>query len=227
VPFSPICGDFFRPLKPYNAQTMMPFRGTVYSASRSELIPNIVLRAGRIEDYDDLMPLLLAGAGVVTLLKAALPGRRAARGVRVAAGVLALLAAVGIALDAARPYKEMGDHGNRDVLRLVCARGNPGDEWVVVNGAAEARFRFYLARFSPVPVRWEARPADLSRPGPTRLRLIAYTYQGTTLPKEPLEASRAALTERQGPSRHEEFPLDDGVIHVWEFGPLPLLVGAR
>ena len=162
---------------------------------------------------------LLAGAGVVTLLNAVVPGRRAARGVRVAVGVLAALAAGGIALDVARPYKEMGDHGNRDVLRLLCARGRPGDEWVVMNGASEARFRFYLARFSPVPVRWEARTADLSRPGPTRFRLIAYAYQGTTLPKEPLEASLAALTMRQGPCRHEEFPLDDGVIHVWEFGP--------
>jgi hypothetical protein len=162
---------------------------------------------------------LLAGAGIVTLLKAALPRRRAARGVRVAAAVLALLSAVGIALDLARPYKEMGDHGNRDVLRLLCARGRPGDEWVVVNGASEARFRFYLARFSHGPVRWQA--PDLLRPDPARFRLIAYTYQGTTLPREPLEASRTALTARQGPGLREEFALDDGVIDVWEFGVSP------
>ena len=162
---------------------------------------------------------LLAGAGAVTLLKAALPGRKAVRGFRIAAGALAVLAAAGMALDIARPYKEMGDHENRQLLRYLCARCEPGDEWVVVTGAAEARFRFYLARFSPVPVRWEARPADLSRPGRTRFRLIAYTYRGTMLPKDLLDASQAVLTVRQGPCRRERYPLDNGIIHVYEFGP--------
>jgi len=162
---------------------------------------------------------LLAGAGLVNLLKAALSGREAARGIRVAAGVLAVLAAGGIALDVVRPYKEIGDHENRQLLRLVCARCRPGDEWIVLTGASEARFRFYLTRFSPVPVRWEARTSDLSRSGPTRFRLIAYTYRDRMLPKDLLDACRAALAMRQGPWRHEGFPLEDGIIHVYEFGP--------
>ncbi len=170
---------------------------------------------------------LLAGAGLVTLLKAVLPRRRAARGVQVAAGVLAVIAAAGIALDIARPYKEIGDHENRSILRLVCARCEPGDEWAVVTGEAEARFRFYLSRYSPVPVRWEARLADLSRPGPTRIRLIAYTYRDRMLPKKLLDACRAALTQRQGPWRHEGFPLEDGIIHVYEFGPLSSSAGSQ
>jgi hypothetical protein len=162
---------------------------------------------------------LLAGAGIVTILGAALPARKAAYGVRAAAAVLAVFAVGGMAADVARPYKELGDHENRDVLRLLCSRSGPGDEWVVVNGASEARFRFYLARFSPARVRWDA--ADIARPDPARIRLIAYAYQGTVLPKEPLQASLSALAPRQGPWRHEEFPLDDGVIHVYEFGPSP------
>lgn len=74
VPFSPICGDLFRPLRADTASTTsssaatLPFRGTIFASTRSELIPDLVLRQGRIEDYDDLMPLLLAGAGVVTPL---------------------------------------------------------------------------------------------------------------------------------------------------------------
>ena len=170
---------------------------------------------------------LLAGAGLVTLLKATLSRRGAVRGVRVAAGVLAVIAAAGIALDVTRPYKEIGDHENRRILRLVCARCEPGDEWAVVTGEAEARFRFYLSRFSPVPVRWEAQPADLSRPGPTRIRLIAYTYRDRMLPKELLDACREALTVRQGPWRHEGFPLEDGIIHVYEFGPSPSSTGPQ
>jgi hypothetical protein len=159
---------------------------------------------------------LLAGAGLVTILGAALPARRAAYGLHAAVAGLAAFAAGGMAVDVLRPYKELGDHENRDVLRLLCSRSEPGDEWVVLNGASEARFRFYLSRFSPVRVRWEG--AGLAPREPSRASLIAYTYQGTTLPKEPLRTSLSVLAQRQGPWRHLGFPLEDGVIHVYEFG---------
>eukprot|EP00672_Neobodo_designis_P022677 CAMPEP_0174831894 /NCGR_PEP_ID=MMETSP1114-20130205/3369_1 /TAXON_ID=312471 /ORGANISM="Neobodo designis, Strain CCAP 1951/1" /LENGTH=1219 /DNA_ID=CAMNT_0016065741 /DNA_START=92 /DNA_END=3751 /DNA_ORIENTATION=- len=44
------------------------FRGRVYCVSRGEVIPELLLRVGKVEDYDDLMPMLNGGEGIVTPL---------------------------------------------------------------------------------------------------------------------------------------------------------------
>lgn len=44
------------------------FSGSLYCAARTTVIPPLRLRPGVVEDYDDFIPLLLAGEGVVTPL---------------------------------------------------------------------------------------------------------------------------------------------------------------
>jgi hypothetical protein len=66
--FSPVC-DIFTAVAESNAGTRPEgFAGRVYKVTRAEIIPELQLRAGVVQDYDDLMPLLLSGDGVVTPL---------------------------------------------------------------------------------------------------------------------------------------------------------------
>ena len=62
-PVSPI-SDYFSAL-PERAPTDV-FQGDVLWSPREHVIPDLVIRKGKVEDYDDLMPLLLAEVGVLT-----------------------------------------------------------------------------------------------------------------------------------------------------------------
>lgn len=48
----------------------LSFKGQLLYVPREELIPHLQLREGRIEDYDDFVPLLVGGVGVLTELPA-------------------------------------------------------------------------------------------------------------------------------------------------------------
>eukprot|EP01006_Ploeotia_vitrea_P042645 TRINITY_DN66647_c7_g1_i1.p1 TRINITY_DN66647_c7_g1~~TRINITY_DN66647_c7_g1_i1.p1 ORF type:complete len:1197 (+),score=144.15 TRINITY_DN66647_c7_g1_i1:43-3633(+) len=69
-PFSPI-QDYFVPLRARSSLEKLieageGFDGTLYWSPRQDVIPDLVIRIGKVEDYDDLMPLLLGETGVLT-----------------------------------------------------------------------------------------------------------------------------------------------------------------
>jgi len=66
-PFSPVA-EYFTALnpKPELAKNPNAFAGDILWSPRVDVIPDLVIRRGKVEDYDDLMPLLLAGSGVLT-----------------------------------------------------------------------------------------------------------------------------------------------------------------
>ena len=65
-PFAPI-SDIFIQLKA-SKEPEGDFKGSVWHITRQDVIPPLKLRAGVVEDYDDLMPLILSGEGLVTPL---------------------------------------------------------------------------------------------------------------------------------------------------------------
>jgi len=75
--FSPLC-DIFHPCEETGATVPASvsayhdakFKGRIYRVARNEVIPELQLRKGVVEDYDDFMPLLLNREGVVTPLPA-------------------------------------------------------------------------------------------------------------------------------------------------------------
>jgi hypothetical protein len=163
---------------------------------------------------------LLDGIGVVAILKAVLPRRRVPLGLRLTAVLLGTIAAAGIGIDFLQPYKEPVDAEIRRVIGRLAAEAAPGDEWAVLEGLNDPRFRFYLSRQTRVPVRLKADPGELAGASGRRIALIAFTDRWTPLPKDRLHACLAALAEKQGPWRHRVFTLDTGpeAIHVYEFG---------
>ena len=71
--FDPVC-SCFQPIPRTDVPAAKRGAGavdiscTLYYVRRRDIIPELKLRAGVVEDYDDLMPLLLSGEGVVTPL---------------------------------------------------------------------------------------------------------------------------------------------------------------
>eukprot|EP00906_Rhabdomonas_costata_P036095 RCo050663 len=63
---------FFQPLSPdlvaISEQEFDKAGAQFWLSTRQAVVPDLVIRKGRVEDYDDLMPLLLAEAGVLTEL---------------------------------------------------------------------------------------------------------------------------------------------------------------
>jgi NADH dehydrogenase FAD-containing subunit len=67
-PFSPV-KDIFTPISvTQEAEAVGLWKGTVLRTRRSDIIPDLIVRIGVVEDYDDLMPMLIAGEGVLTPL---------------------------------------------------------------------------------------------------------------------------------------------------------------
>jgi len=64
----PLINDYFSALTERStAQTDSdPFVADVLWSPRADVVPDLVIRRGKVEDYDDLMPLLLAEVGVLT-----------------------------------------------------------------------------------------------------------------------------------------------------------------
>eukprot|EP00668_Euglena_longa_P014430 GGOE01018420.1.p1 GENE.GGOE01018420.1~~GGOE01018420.1.p1 ORF type:complete len:1175 (+),score=378.43 GGOE01018420.1:51-3575(+) len=65
--FPPVT-EYFSPLKerPELEQNPHRFPGSIMWSPREHVIPSLRIRKGKVEDYDDLMPLLLAQSGVLT-----------------------------------------------------------------------------------------------------------------------------------------------------------------
>jgi hypothetical protein len=63
--FSPAC-DIMTALPEAGGSGSKPFAGRIYAVGRGEVIPELDLRVGVVEDYDDLIPMLNAGNGIVT-----------------------------------------------------------------------------------------------------------------------------------------------------------------
>eukprot|EP00667_Euglena_gracilis_P022191 EG_transcript_24617 len=65
--FPPVT-EYFTPLaeKPESAEDPHRFPGSILWSPREHVIPSLRIRKGKVEDYDDVMPLLLAQSGVLT-----------------------------------------------------------------------------------------------------------------------------------------------------------------
>jgi 4-amino-4-deoxy-L-arabinose transferase-like glycosyltransferase len=114
---------------------------------------------------------LLIAEGIMAVLQFR---HSANRGPLIVGGLLAIAPLVCTAFNVATPYKAYDDVLHRSLVRWVAARTTPGDQWVVFNGASPpplvkdlmvmpwlqrvGEARFYLLKYAPVPLRWEADP---------------------------------------------------------------------
>lgn len=179
---------------------------------------------------------LLAGAGLIAVLRKLCGPRRAAAGARVAAGLMLLFIAGGVAIDLARPYKSKADRERLDVLRNLAAASTPGDRWVVFGsfvdtpwapnlfdaGGSAATIRYYAPRLAPGELLWAPDPAALAPVRGARTWLVSYEDEEAPFPKELWTRYRSVVEKRFGAAASESESLTSKRerIGIMRFDPL-------
>ena len=158
---------------------------------------------------------LLIGEGLMGLLQLR---HRTNRGPVIVSALLALISLICMAANVASPYKAYDDVLHRSLVRWIAARTNPGDQWVVFNGASPpplvkdlmvlpwlqrvGEARFYLLKYAPVPLRWEPDPATVVlNPGGKIWLIIQNHGDADYFPEDRLSDYRRALDARLGRPR--------------------------
>jgi hypothetical protein len=187
---------------------------------------------------------LLAAEGVVALFRA-WGGLR--RGPVAVAGVLALLPIGFTARDVYTPYTRWDDVVCRQQVRALKERVEPGDRWVVFDGATSlprdypgmmlsrwvqraAEFRVNALSLSPVPTLWEPDPSAVAvEPlSSGRTWLIVHDHgHAPVYPRARQVLLLQALTARLGPPRSEVHALPDGASLAVHLFSQPVEPGGR
>ncbi|MHC4982017.1 MAG: ArnT family glycosyltransferase [Planctomycetota bacterium] len=158
---------------------------------------------------------LLAGLGLAAALRALVRPRGVPNAFRIAAGVLMIIALVGIANDIRRPYKKEASLRNRRAVRDLVAKSRPEDEWIFYNALRDvpyapnlvdfkgsgAALRYHVRRFAPVPVRWGPKVDDLSLKPDGRILFIVYYDNDVPFPEQLFESYFRDATRRLGRPR--------------------------
>ena len=170
---------------------------------------------------------LLAGVGLMALVRRSRSAPRRGRWLRLAVvglGAIPLIAAVA---NVAQPYKNWEDWLNRQAVERRAALARPGDRWLVTDGLDArlesrhailehwvqqvAEVRYNILAEAPVPARWLPAPralAEASRAG--RTWLIVHRTECPAFDEARLQAARRQLERRLGPPRVHRFALTRG-----------------
>jgi hypothetical protein len=182
---------------------------------------------------------LLAGAGLMSVVRRLLAGQHRLLCVRVVVVLLAVFAACGAGLDAVRPYKSEAVYRSRLAVQTVCDRTGPADLWVVFNSPEPVSYAPYLGdwrgvggqfvfdvlRFAPVQVLW-APPPQTIEPAAPQGRVFVLSYRGykVPFPDDLLKSYLEELTGRLGTPTHERFVIKTRgdqieALDLYVFGP--------
>ncbi len=176
---------------------------------------------------------LLAGAGLVALLRWRLSLRKTSVGVRAAALLMIAVAAAGIVRDVASPYKKISDAENREMVRWLDERTDRADRWVVFGrfgecghapdlykwGGSAARMRYYIMLHARVSVLWAPEVDRLDEEHEGRTWLIVYRDNHLPFPEDEWKEYLEGATARLGEPRVHTFPFGRDVegAEVLEF----------
>jgi len=171
---------------------------------------------------------LLAGVGLVALIRRFQAGGRRARSYRLATIALGAMAVVGAVVNVVQPWKNREDHENRRAVRELAAMARPGDRWLAFDGLAAglpddlpglmlehwlqqmAEVRYNLLARAPVPLAWNPGPVALAAPARGRTWLIVHRSGCPGFDEAGLAADREALGRRLGRPATHRFPLTRG-----------------
>ncbi len=166
---------------------------------------------------------LLAGVGLVGLVRRYVPGRNRPRAWRAATAAFASMIGVAAVVNVAWPYKNFEDVANRARVVELDALARPGDLWVVLDGLAEmpppeilmtahwiqqaAEVRSNILARASVPVRWNPKPAEVVPAPAGRTWLVVHRCGYPKFAEDQLAAHRETLGRRLGTPVYRKFPL--------------------
>jgi hypothetical protein len=159
---------------------------------------------------------LLAGAGLVSLIRRLTGGRRR-RAYRLAGITLAGMMIVATVVNVALPYKNFEDGENRRAVVELAGRAKAGDRWIVYDGVEEltlskgellehwlqqmAEVRYNILAKAPVPVEWMPDEARIVYPSAGRTWLVVHRSGCPGFDEGRLDRLKETLAGRQGAPR--------------------------
>ncbi len=179
---------------------------------------------------------LLAGVGLVELIRRARPIGRRRRLFGLAWVALAAMIGVATATNLIYPYKNYEDTLNRDAIRRLAQLARPGDRWLAYDGLPEvpespgtllehwlqqmAEVRYAVLALGPVPATWDPSDAEVAEVNPGRTWLIVHRSGCPKFDDVRLASIIAELTGRLGRPLVRSIGLTRGErLDISEFGP--------
>jgi hypothetical protein len=158
---------------------------------------------------------LLAGVGLVCVLRKVLGGRRTVRGLRIAVLPFLVVVVAGMVRDVARPYHSEADAMVRDVITELAEGSADGDQWIVYGSldpgpwaphfvrfvGMGGRLRYQVRYRVPGPLAWAPAPDEAVRAASGRTWVIAYGNRVYEHPRDVFEQYLGALSEPVGTAR--------------------------
>jgi 4-amino-4-deoxy-L-arabinose transferase-like glycosyltransferase len=182
---------------------------------------------------------LIAGVGLVELIRRFVPARERGRALDIA--TIALLVGISGAtiVNVVTPYKNFEDAENRRAVRELAGLSRPGETWLVFDGMDGhlppagamrehwpqqlAEVRYHLRTLAPGPLRWIAMPDALLTPAGRRTWLVVHRSGYPRFDEGSLANCLAVLTARLGPPTRHPGPLTRGEsLDAYEFPPAGL-----
>lgn len=157
---------------------------------------------------------ILAGVGVVEIIKYWQPKRKAPSAIMTVCIVLGCIAIVGIVKNIIHPYKMDADPATRQVILNLVERTKAGDQWIIYNalddnldyapdmrpwGGESARIRYYITRLANCPISWAPDPGKLSQKSESgRIFLLVYKFSEHEFSEEQFTAYLDNLKHHSG-----------------------------
>ena len=145
---------------------------------------------------------LLAGAGLAYLMRIR-PGGHIEKRALVFVGICMVLIVGGVVRDIVKPYKELADLDNRQVIEQMAEAAIDGERWIVFGAwgdspqgvpnlyhwaGSAARLRYYLLHLAGGRVQWGPNPAEIQQDIASRNLLLAYQHPYVPFPHSKFEA---------------------------------------
>jgi hypothetical protein len=139
---------------------------------------------------------LLAGTGLARLMRLT-PGPPLEKRVLVVVGFCVVLILGGMARDVIKPYKELADQVNRQVVADLAAMAAPDEQWIVFGSfgknkqgvpdlydwaGSAARLRYYLLRDAGRRLRWGPGDSEMEQIAGSPARLLVYRHPYVQFP---------------------------------------------
>ncbi|MDJ0956480.1 MAG: glycosyltransferase family 39 protein [Arenicellales bacterium] len=145
---------------------------------------------------------LLAAAGLAYLMRIR-PGGHIEKRALVFVGICMALILGGIVRDVVKPYKELADQDNREVIEQMAEAATDEERWIVFGvwgdvsrdvpnlyhwAGSAARLRYYLLRLAGERIQWGPNPAEILEGAGSPKLLLAYQHPYVPFPHKKFEA---------------------------------------
>lgn len=171
---------------------------------------------------------LFAGAGLARLMRVA-PGPPLEKRVLAVVAICVVLILGGITRDVRKPYKELADKVNRQVVAELAANAVADEQWIVFGAfgknqqgvpdlydwaGSAARLRYYLLRDAGRKLHWGPGDAEMEQIAGKPARLLVYRHPYVSFPEPEFVEYLQRVQSKFNLAGSREYPFQEGAENL-------------